>query len=61
MVGIAAQFAEADGKLKQVRNEESEVKQKSIVFNSCKSVASLATSSASIGWSCSRKSATSIA
>ncbi|RDE51968.1 MAG: hypothetical protein DVS81_03375 [Candidatus Accumulibacter meliphilus] len=32
-VSIAAQFAEADGKLKQVRNEESEVKQKSIVFN----------------------------
>ncbi|MBL8366469.1 MAG: hypothetical protein JNM54_00910 [Candidatus Accumulibacter sp.] len=30
---IAAQFAEADGKLKQVRDEESEVKQKSIVFN----------------------------
>ncbi|MFW5395421.1 MAG: hypothetical protein XXXNARYT_001149, partial [Candidatus Accumulibacter regalis] len=32
-VHIAAQFAEADGKLKQVRDEESEVKQKSIVFN----------------------------
>ncbi|MEF8725218.1 MAG: hypothetical protein V5B30_22600 [Candidatus Accumulibacter delftensis] len=32
MVGIAAQFAEADGKLRQVRNEESEVKQKSIIF-----------------------------
>ena len=32
-VSIAAQFAEADGKLKQVRDEESEVKQKSIVFN----------------------------
>ncbi|WP_291989228.1 hypothetical protein [Candidatus Accumulibacter sp. ACC007] len=32
-VQIAAQFAEADGKLKQVRDEESEVKQKSIVFN----------------------------
>jgi hypothetical protein len=32
MVGIAAQFTEADGKLRQVRNEESEVKQKSIIF-----------------------------
>ncbi len=32
MVRIAAQFAEADGKLRQVRNEESEVKQKSIIF-----------------------------
>ena len=31
-VSIAAQFAEADGKLRQVRNEESEVKQKSIIF-----------------------------
>ena len=32
-VSIGVQFAEADGKLKQVRDEESEVKQKSIVFN----------------------------
>ena len=32
-VSIGVQFSEADGKLKQVRDEESEVKQKSIVFN----------------------------
>lgn len=32
-ISLTAQFAEADAKLRQVRDEESEVKEKSIVFN----------------------------